>query len=389
VSTSPPPVELADHVTFGHGAVATLPSLIEELRAERVLLVCGRRSFEASGAAAVLPAIEAVAEVHRWSDFRPNTDAEDLAAGLALLREVRPDTVLGIGGGSAMDMAKLLCGYGGLHSDRPVTAVIEEGARVEERPLHLVLVPTTSGSGAETTHFSVVYVGAEKHSIAGAALLPDRVVLDPSLTLSGSAYQRATSGVDAVAQAIESLWATGATERSRRFAGQALPLLLTHLEPFVNRPSAAHAAGMSLGSHLAGRAIDISKTTASHALSYGITKGYGLSHGHAVATTLGPLIETHALAGPDRLQGGVAPAQHAAAMRHVLEALGADDASDGRRRFDALCASIGLDLRLSAVGLDTVERCRHLASTVNVERLGNNPVVLDGPALESLLRASG
>jgi alcohol dehydrogenase len=380
---------LADHVTFGPGTVTRLPELVAELGSRRVLLVCGQRSFEASGAAAVLPALEEVATVQRWDDFAPNTDADDLGRGLDVLDLLDPDLVLGVGGGSALDMAKLLTAYGGQVRGRDVVDTVQAGGRIETRSRGLVLVPTTSGSGAETTHFAVVYTGHVKHSIAGPGMLPDRIVLDPELTLSGSAHQRATSGIDAVCQAIESLWAVGATDESRVFAREGLRVLLDHLEPFVRAPDLDAATGMSLGSHLAGRAIDVSKTTAAHALSYGLTKRHGLSHGHAVATSLGPFLEAHAAATPDQLQPGAAPGTHAAAVADVLDALGATDGPSARAAFVALVERIGLEPRLSRLGVtDDAERAA-LVGTVNLERLGNDPVRFDADELTAILRSTG
>jgi alcohol dehydrogenase len=378
---------LPDDVVYGPGAVHELPTLLEGLGARRVLLVCGRRSFEASGAAEVLPDLERVATVTRWSDFAPNTDAEDLARGLEVLREADADLVLAVGGGSAMDMAKLLCAYRHLDGGQ-VHEAIRAGARVEHRDLGLVLVPTTSGSGAETTHFAVVYIGHDKHSIAGPAMLPDRIVLDPELTRSGSDYQRATSGIDAVCQAIESLWAVGATDESRDHARRGLALGLAHLEDFVRDPGSQAAAGMALASHLAGRAIDISKTTAAHALSYGITKRHGVSHGHAVATTLGAFIEAHAAAGPGDLQPAVAADDHESAMAEVLAQLAASGPSSGRDRFVALLHAIGLEPHLTRLGVEDRPAREALVASVNVERLGNNPVELDAEGLRGILERS-
>jgi alcohol dehydrogenase len=373
------------NVTYGDDAILALPQLVEDLGARRVLLVTGQRSFEASGAARMVPTLQAAAVVTRWSDFAPNTDAADLAKGLEVVAEFAPDLIVAVGGGSAMDMAKLLCAYRGVAGPEGVVEAIQSGAAVRRGHTQLILVPTTSGSGSEATHFAVVYVGDEKYSIADRTLLPDHVILDPSLTLSGSPYQRATSGIDAVAQAIESLWASGATERSRGFARHALRHLLANLETFVNEPSSSAARGMAIGSHLAGRAIDISKTTAAHALSYGLTKGYGISHGHAVALTLGPFIEAHAVADASRLQSRVDPVRHAETMTTVLTRLGASTPAEARERFDALLRRIGLDPSLEAAGVDTEERRAALAASVNLERLGNNPVVFDGRGLERLL----
>ena len=375
---------------MGDGAIADLPELVRDLGAQRVLLVCGRRSFEASGASRVLPDLEEVVTVTRWSDFRPNSDVEDLAVGLDVLAASQPDLVVAVGGGTAMDLAKLLVAYEGLEPDA-LAATIRRGEAITSRRLGLVLVPTTSGSGSEATHFAVVYVGMDKFSIAGPGLYADAVVLDPQLSLSGSSYQRATSGIDAIAQAIESLWASAADDRSRGHAHEALELLLPAIVAYVRTPdpdpAVAHA--MTLGAHHAGRAIDISRTTAPHALSYGLTKHHGLAHGHAVGLTLGACIAVHAAAAPEDLLEHVDPDEHEAAMSAILHLLGAADAEEAHRRFDELMEQVGLTPGLEQHGVVTAEQRAVLARGVNIERLGNNPVAFDTPGLEDLLARCG
>jgi alcohol dehydrogenase len=382
------PNAAAPIVAYGDDAVLRVPAHVAASGTRRVFLVCGRRSFEASGAARMLPDLEQVADVRRWSDFRANTDAEDLQVGLKIMRDYDPDLVLGVGGGSALDMAKLLSAFRDF-PDEQVLAAIRSGERTEARRDRLVLAPTTSGSGAEATHFAVVYIGADKYSIGGPAMRPDAVVLDPTLSVSGSVYQRATSGIDAVCQAIESLWATAATDCSRHFARIALRLLLPAIERFVNDPESDSARAMCIGSHFAGRAIDISRTTAAHALSYGITKGYGVSHGHAAALTLGSFIAAHANAEPAALNPGIDPDHHDRAMATILAALGAADGAAARDRFAALLDDLHLQRRLSDVGVNTGDERRRLAAAVNVERLGNNPIRFNEAQLEDLLLEIG
>jgi alcohol dehydrogenase len=388
--SAPAPDPVRRDVRYGDGAICELPSLIEELGARRVLLVTGRRSFEASGAARVVPTLRTTAEIRRWSGFAPNTDVADLAAGLEIVAEFGPDLLVGVGGGSAMDMTKLLRAFRGTSDQALLIEAIRAGTSIDRRPLALVLVPTTSGSGSEATHFAVVYIGDEKFSVGDRSLLPDRVILDPQLARSGSPYQRATSGIDAVTQAIESLWATGASDRSRGFARHALRLLLEHVEPFVDAATPTSARGMAIGSHLAGRAIDISRTTAAHAMSYAITKGYGVSHGHAVALTLGPLIAANAAAGADRLRPEVDPAVHEQVMHEIVARLGGNGPQDAHRRFVDLLVRVGLEPRLSeAAGARTAGEREALVAAVNVERLGNHPVTLGAAELAAVLEAAG
>jgi alcohol dehydrogenase len=381
------PNAAAPIVAYGDDVVLRIPAHAAALGATRVLLVCGRRSFEASGAARMLPDLQQIADVQRWSDFRANTDAADLRVGLKIMRDYDPDLILAVGGGSAMDMAKLLAAFHDIPNEQ-VLAAIESGMRTETRRARLVLVPTTSGSGAEATHFAVVYIGDDKYSIGGPAMRPDAIVLDPTLSVTGSHYQRATSGIDAVCQAIESLWAIGATDRSRHFARTALRVLMPAIERFVNDPDAQSARAMAIGSHFAGRAIDISKTTSPHALSYGLTKTYGVSHGHAVALTMPEHLALHADAGAQSLRPGTDYQRHRAAIAAILDGLRAHDGASARSEFLALLDRIGLATDLSHLGGHSTDAPLALASNVNSERLSNNPIDLAKDALVTIIAAA-
>jgi alcohol dehydrogenase class IV len=373
----------------GEQALARLADELIEAGTERVLLVTGRRSFTESGAEAQLTRLGEHADVRRWSDVSPNTDSSELLAGLAIVDEFEPDYILGVGGGSVMDMAKLLCAYPSDLAHDALLERIDSGSPLGERTVGLGLAPTTSGSGSEATHFAVVYIGEAKYSVAGPVLRADTVALDPAFTTSGSAHQRATSGMDAVCQAIESRWASGATRRSRRYADFAMKLLLPSIRPFVAGDD-THAAAMQLGSHLAGRAIDISKTTAAHALSYAITKRYGVDHGNAAALTLGHFIEDHVTADDSRLQDSVSMQDHGESLHRITALLGAADGPGARSAFIRLLDDLGLPSNLSMVGAGGAEELADMAASVNVQRLGNNPVVFDTDGLIDILeRAVG
>ena len=158
----------------------------------------------------------------------------------------------------------------------------------------MIAIPTTAGTGSEATHFAVVYVDGEKYSLAHPYLVPAYAVIDPLLTYSLPAGVTAASGLDAFCQAIESIWAVGATDVSHTFATEAARLAVQHLRAAVQNPTDTARAGMCRAAHLSGKAINISKTTAPHALSYVLTAEYGLAHGVAVALTLAPMLQYNA-----------------------------------------------------------------------------------------------
>ena len=185
----------------------------------------------------------------------------------ALLDEIRGgvDGVVAVGGGTTIDTAKLL--NLALVSRMKVKELLTQKT-APEKLLPCMAFPTTAGTGAEATRFAVCYDGEVKCSIDFEVIRPSDVALVPEFTATLPAYQKASTNFDAYAQAVESLWAKGATEESKEYANRALSLMKEN-----NWPEA---------SYWAGRAIDISRTTAAHAFSYYLTSHYGIPHGHAV-----------------------------------------------------------------------------------------------------------
>ena len=175
------------------------------------------------------------------------------------------DGFIAVGGGTTIDTTKLL--NLAIVSQKPVKTLLTEKTAPDALKPNLA-IPTTAGTGAEATRFAVCYDGETKYSIDFEVIRPTDVALIPEFTATLPAYQKASTNFDAYAQAVESLWAKGATDESKEYANRALELMKSD-----NWPEA---------SYWAGRAIDISRTTAAHAFSYYLTSHYGIPHGHAV-----------------------------------------------------------------------------------------------------------
>lgn len=271
-------------------ADTALLRLVRERRLNRVLLMTGNKSFSWFQSRGLLGQLSEIASLEVWASTRPNPDVTQLNEALGAARNFRPDVVIGIGGGSVLDIAKL-------------TANLWEGPKLAEdvifdqllhypRKTQLLLFPTTAGSGAEATHFSVLYRGEIKHSVAGPGLIADYVGLDPNLPAGAPPPQRASSALDALCQCIESIWANSATERSVKLATAGLKLASKHLIPFA-LGDVRSSSGMQWSSHLSGQAINISRTTGPHALSYYLSTTKSVPHGIAVASTIGYFLDHH------------------------------------------------------------------------------------------------
>jgi alcohol dehydrogenase class IV len=235
------------------------------------------------------------------------------------------------------------------------------------------------------THFSALYLDGVKHSVGHPFVLPAVAIVDPQLTYSMPAALTASTGVDALSQGMESMWAVGSTEESQASAMEAVRLALQYLPKAVHDPCPDSRRGMAVAAHLAGKAINISKTTAAHAISYTFTSEYGVAHGQAVGLTLGPLLEYNAAVTEKDCVDPRGRNHVLEAMGQVLSVLDCADAEAGRRRIASLLKEVNCPTRLSEIGVQTADERASIAAKVNAERMSNNPRRLDGPALQRLL----
>lgn len=322
-------------VYIGKNAIVEWLSKMQTIAPKHCFVVRGHRSFEACGGQDVIKQLqkETHCQISEFEDFSVNPKCEEAQVGVEKLLQSKADMIVAIGGGSVMDMAKLIRHMGA-----------EQGYSI---PLHTM--PTTAGTGAEATHFAVVYIDGKKQSIAADDVLPDVAVVYPPFTYSNSEYQTACTGFDAVAQAIESFWAKGATEESRAYAKKALGLLWNQLPQLVQNPTEELRDQVAEGAYWAGRAINISTTTAPHAFSYAFTSHYNYPHGHAVALTFPFFV---------KLNGS----------KELFEMLGLSSkyVSEEMRKY---ITQLGLSLKLDS-SVDIMDTLQE----VNLQRLSNNPV---------------
>jgi alcohol dehydrogenase class IV len=223
-----------------------------------------------------------------------------------------------------------------------------------------------------------------KYSLAAPSLLPTVSILDARFTDGLPPYITACTGIDALCQATESFWANGATEESRGFARQAIALLVEHLVPAVKEGAVSARDQLLKAANFAGKAINISKTTAPHALSYAITSIYDVPHGHAVALTLGNFFPLHEAVTEDCLQGGYDRDTFSRLMSELYALFSVENGQAARAFWYDLMTQCGLETNPSALGLASDAAIAEIVAAVNLERLGNHPVKLSVDQLKGV-----
>ena len=356
-----------------------LTGLLERYDARRLFLVTGKRSFALSGAEAALAPLLENRSVTHFNDFSPNPTLEEVQSGVALCRSEKSDLVLAIGGGSAMDLAKMINVASA--SESPLRELLTGATMPEGTPLPLIAVPTTAGSGAEVTHFSAVYVDGKKYSVTHESLRPTHSILDATLTRSLPTYLSAATGMDALAQAIESYWSLRSTEASRAHSSRAIQLCNDSLVQAATAPTDAAREAMMQASFEAGQAIDVARTTAPHALSYVLTTDFGVTHGHAVALTLGAVFSYNS----NHEAASATPALRQT-MAQLCELLHCPNGDAAAAHIGAIMEQCRLKTRLREVGVARGDLER-LAASVNPQRLKNNPREFSPQALGAILES--
>lgn len=334
-------------------ATELLKNIMKEHNVGRLLVVRGKKSFvECGGSELVKGMFEARnMEIRDFYEFSTNPKKENVDKGVELILQYQPDAILAIGGGSVIDMAKL-CRY---YSNR--------------KQIPLIAIPTTAGTGAEVTRFAVCYKDGVKLSIEDDAIQANYAVLIPELTMRNGKYLTACTGFDALAQAIEAYWNIYAGDGSDVYALKAIELLFPTLPALEG--DLEWRSKMLLGAYYAGMAINITHTTAPHALSYVLTSKYKYPHGHAVALTFPYFFEKNVHCA----EGEYADADYAeynAKMHKLLNILGWKWEDDLFTKMKDYVETIGLGYeKEKSFEPEVVEM------GVNLQRAQNNPVQLN------------
>lgn len=306
----------------------------------------------------------------RFSDFTPNPLYEDVCKGVGLFNRENCDTIVAVGGGSTIDVAKCIKLY--CKMDDSVNYLEQEAF---DSGIPLIAVPTTAGTGSESTRHAVIYYEGAKQSISHPSIVPDCAVLEPSFLRTLPAYQKKCTMFDALCQAIESWWSVNSTDESKGYSGKALAAIKENWEEYIFKNTDQAAEKIMEAANYAGRAINITATTAAHAMSYKITSMYGLPHGHAVAVCIpevwGYMLEHTQDCIDDR------------GTEYLKQTLDQIAEMIDLSYFKAMLEKMEMGYPVSA---DKDTELESLTRSVNPVRLKNNPVALSKDVLREMYR---
>jgi alcohol dehydrogenase class IV len=347
----------------GAGSLGRLPEVLGSWRPQRVLLVGSRRAVTATAALGLL----GDATVTWYDAVRANPSWVQVAELVRLVERTRPDVVVGLGGGSVLDTAKL----GRLLRDPEP----QQKIRLRRRPARLVLLPTTAGSGAEMTRFASV--GNDRRVVDHADLLADVAIVDPRLTDSCPPAVTYPAAFDALAHALESFWSGRSTPASRALSWQAAADLVTVLRGSLDLPSGIQRNRLAAAATRAGRALDTTRTGAVQAYAGWLTAHRQVPHGVACLLTLSWLLPYNRRHVGEGCADPRGPGFAGERLRAVCGALaGAGPGAGPEAAVETLAALIrraGWSDRLGAYGFGTAAPAEFVAVGLSAA----NPVALE------------
>ena len=317
-----------------------------------------------------------------FSDFTPNPLYEQVCKGIDLFQITKCDCIVAVGGGSAIDVAKCikLAVLAQKGNEALIPPLVSTRVECEGSRIPFVAIPTTAGTGSESTHNAVMYFEGAKQTVTNDGVLPDYAVLEPTVLKTLPLYQKKCTMMDALCQGIESWWSVNSTEESYEYSRKTIELIMANWRKYIFENDDEAAKQIMLAANYGGRAINITQTTAAHAFSYKITSLYKFPHGHAVAVCL-PDIWEFMLANMDKCVDKRGLVYLNGIFNDIANTMGAENPSEAITFFRAMMTD--MDLK-KPVSKDLSSDLDVLSSSVNPVRLKNNPIKLDDMAIVGL-----
>ena len=364
---------LPTKLTFGFGSVEGLGAETRAARSTRALVVTDKVMVKTGTVQKVTDKLAIPFEVFDEVEAEPRIE---VAQGVAdRVRSAPYDLVIGVGGGSSMDMAKVAAGFA--TNKGPARSFVGNDL-FARKPAASIMVPTTAGTGAELTVTSMVTVDGHKQWINSPLLLPSVALVDPELTMTMPLGVTATTGMDALCHNTEAFLSSLANPITDSAALEGIALIVNNLQKaFESGNDRIARESMSLGALLGGIALQ-AKMVYGHSIGYTIATRFKLAHGVSCGLPLPYMISNYAVA--------CAPK-----MRKLAEAYGVDPATEpqalGREvaeKARAIASAVKIPTTLKEIGVAESELGMLADECLTMYPRPNSPLVFDGKSMTQL-----
>lgn len=361
-------------VIGGTGSIQQIADIVESFQAKKTVIITDSGVFNAGLIDKPKSILENNGiEVHIIHDTPPEPPLNKVQEIYQVAKALNSQVIIGIGGGSAMDTAKLVAIA--LNNNVELQDVVDGKAQFEYRGIPTIMIPTTSGTGSEATPNSIVLIPERelKVGVVDEKMLPNCVILDPQMTVDLPPHITANTGIDALCHAIECYISKKASPFSDTFALKAIELIVGNIRTAYHDGKNLKAReNMLLGSYFGGASIATSSTVAVHALSYPLGGKYHIPHGLSNAILLPDVMKFNLDACEEKF------ATVAKAMK--LDVYGLTQRQAAEKMIDELYAlikelNIKCDLRAIGITENILDELADSALTVK-RLLDNNPKVM-------------
>lgn len=359
----------------------TLKQVVAEKNMAGIFVVCSQRLEDELS--------KLCENITIFTGYSANPKWEEILTGIELFQKTQCHLLVAVGGGSALDTAKCI----------KMASVMENPEDILKgeyaySSIPIIAVPTTAGTGSESTEIAVFYQDGKKYALQHGSLVPDVAILDADLLTTLPLEQKKATLLDALGQGIESYWAAGATKESREYAKKCIRLIMEHQEAYITKGK--NLKEIMLAANFSGRAINLSKTTAAHAMSYKLTSLYGIPHGQAVGLCLVPIwkimakkIVEASTKGKKRVfdmnseknleKRTEVMEELEMRLREIADFLGADSIANSIAKIEEMIHK--LDLPVYQMNQNDIEE---LVDAVDPGRMGNHPIPMTREEIKSV-----
>lgn len=263
-------------------SIGRLPDELKRFKFEKALLVSGPQVSKCKEYGIIKECISSTgASVSEFTMVEPEPDVSVLNSIAGFVRHSPPDLVVGIGGGSSMDLSKLASALSVNEKD-PISYF--KGEPLTKRGPPILTIPTLAGTGSEVTPISVIVEGGVKLAIVHYNLFPATAVVDPALSTGAPKEATASAGIDSLCHAIESIMSVDSNPISESLSTAAISLCCSYLErAYCNGSDLEARAGVSAASVLAGMAFQSTGLCLPHGIAYTYATRCSLPHGSSVS----------------------------------------------------------------------------------------------------------
>ena len=345
---------------------------------KKILFISGNNTYNKTGAKKIFDNKLINAKKFLFIKNSSYPDYKELIKIIKFKDSIKPDFIVAIGGGCVIDYAKIASVFS-LEKNLKKKLINSDYKNINK--IKVLAIPTTAGSGAEVTSSAVIYIDKIKYSVEGSKIKPEFYSLVPQFILSSTKKIDSSSGFDAISQSIESIISQKSNPQSVEFAKKVLNILINNFQNYLKNKNLKRSYNMALGANLAGKAINISKTTAPHALSYPFTAQFKIPHGHAVSLTLNKFIKFNY----DNLKKSECNFDLSKRFKLLFNITKSKNINDLDYFINNLKKVASLEQNFLKLGINLNRDYYKIASGFNNQRLKNNPIKISKKDIKYIL----